>query len=140
MLRSSLLAAIQDPSRAWLVFLVGLILIYREFTAPGRVLPGVLGGVAVVAAIYSLAQNSWSGQALILIVAGVLVLMTQAFLGRFSWLRLALAAIAISVGVHFLTWPQIGLLPVLLTLPLSGMTGFLLRTAVLARRNKVSIE
>ena len=78
MLRSSLLAAIQEPSRAWLVFLAGLIQIYRELAAPGRVLPGVLGGVAVVAAISSLAQNSWSRQALILIVAGVIVLMEDA--------------------------------------------------------------
>jgi hypothetical protein len=43
-------------------------------------------------------------------------------------------------GTHALTTPRIGFIPALAAIPLSGITGFLLRSAVVARRNKVSIE
>ena len=51
--RDSILTALRDPTRAWIVILIGLVLIYREFNAPGRVLPGVFGGVAACVGVYS---------------------------------------------------------------------------------------
>ncbi|HYI97540.1 MAG TPA: hypothetical protein VEX68_28640 [Bryobacteraceae bacterium] len=137
--RISLLRMLDDPNRAWLVLLVGLALIYRECLAPGRVLPGVLGGVAVCVSIYSLFQHPWSGQALVLILAGVALLTIQVF-GRYLWIPGIFAALLITAGVHQLTDPPIGLLPAGLSIPLSGITIFLLKTAVRARRNKVSLQ
>lgn len=137
--RNSFLAALEDPNRAWFVLIVGLLMIYRECTAPGRVLPGVVGGVAVAVALYSLFQKPWSGSALALILLGMGLLLVQTFWRRFR-LALVVAAVLITAGAHLLTTPRIGILPALLAIPLSGITGFLLRTAVLARRNKVSVE
>jgi membrane-bound serine protease (ClpP class) len=137
--RHSLLAALEDPNRAWFVLIVGLLMIYRECTAPGRILPGVLGGVAAAVSIYSLFQKPWSVTALSLILLGIALLIAQAFWRQF-WVALVVAALLVTAGAHLLTTPRIGIFPALLGIPLSGITGFLLRTAVLARRNKVSIE
>ena len=138
MTRDSILAALHDPTRAWFVIMIGVVLIYRELPAPGRVLPGVLGGVAAALActrcFESMAASkrlrcSWEPP--------------RCWSCRLSTILLASALVAqraIDLAVHSLTTPRIGLFPALAAIPLSGITGFLLRTAVLARRNKVSIE
>lgn len=139
MSRDSILAALHDPTRAWFVILLGLVLIYRELAAPGRVLPGVFGGVAACVGVYALFQHPWHAEALGMILAGVALLIVQGF-QKLLWIPAVLAAAMITVGVHTLTEPRIGLFPAVAAVPLSGITVFLLRTAVLARRNKVSLE
>jgi membrane-bound serine protease (ClpP class) len=131
--------AIQDPNRAWIVLLIGLVLVYRECSAPGRVLPGVFGAVAVCAAIYSLFQHPWDSRALLAIIAAIGLMLVQVF-GRYFWLPGIVSAVLLTFGVHRLTYPPIRLLLASLSIPLSGITIFLLRTALLARRNKVSLQ
>jgi membrane-bound serine protease (ClpP class) len=137
--RDSILAALHDPTRAWFVILLGLVLIYRELAAPGRVLPGVFGGVAACVGVYALFRHPCHPAALAMILAGIGLLMIQGF-RKWFWIPLVSGAVLITVGVHTLTEPHIGLFPAFAAVPLSGITVFLLRTAVLARRNKVSLE
>lgn len=137
--RESILTALHDPTRAWIVILIGLVLIYRELMAPGRVLPGVFGAVAVCVGVYSLFRHPWHGEALGMITGGVAVLLLQVF-RKWLWLPLISGSALITAGVHSLTEPRIGLLPAVAAVPLSVITVILLRTAVLARRNKVSLE
>ena len=106
--RDSILTALRDPTRAWIVILIGLVLIYREFTAPGRVLPGVFGGVAACVGVYSLFRHPWHGEALGMIGAGVALIIIQAF-GKWLWIPLIRAPALITAGVHSLTEPRIGL-------------------------------
>jgi membrane-bound serine protease (ClpP class) len=137
--RDSILAALQHPTRAWFVILLGLILIYRELAAPGKVLPGVFGGVAACVGVYALFRHPWHLEALAMILGGIALLIIQGF-RKWFWIPLVSGAILITVGVHTLTEPHIGLFPAFAAVPLSGITVFLLRTAILARRNKVSLE
>jgi membrane-bound serine protease (ClpP class) len=137
--RDSILAALRDPSRAWIVILIGVVLVYREFAAPGRVLPGIFGAVGVCLGFYSLLRHPWHGAALAMIAAALALLILQVFRHWF-WLPLAAGAAFLTFGVHTLTEPRIGLVPALGAIPLSIITVFLLRTALLARRNKVSLE
>lgn len=139
MSRDSILSALDDPNRAWIVLLVGILLICREFTAPGRVLPGVLGGLATTLAIWSLFHHPWRGWALALILSGAGLVVLQAFRHWF-WTPGILGAILICLGARFLTEPQIALLPALGAVPLCGIAAFLLRTGILARQNKVSLQ
>jgi membrane-bound serine protease (ClpP class) len=138
-MRSSILAALEDPNRAWIILLVGLILVFRECTAPGRVLPGVLGAVAICVSIYALFQHPWQVEALLSITAGIGMLFLQ-LLRRYLWIPTITGAILITAGIHLLTVPRIKLGLALLAIPLSGITVFLLKTAVAARRNKVSVQ
>jgi membrane-bound serine protease (ClpP class) len=135
----TLLRALNNPDRAWLVLFVGLVLIYRELTAPGRVLPGMFGALAVIASVYSLFRHPWSGQALSMILAGIVLVVAQAF-GRWFWLPGILGTLLITVGAHRLTFPPISLFSAIWAIPMCGISIFLLRTAVLARRKKVSVE
>ena len=137
--RDTLLSALQDPNRAWLVFFVGLVLVYRELMAPGRVLPGMAGALAVVVSVYALFQHPWSPEALAMIVAGIALVVLQGFV-RWLWLPAAIGALLITLGAHRLTFPPISLFSAIWAIPMSAITVYLLRTAVLARRRKVSVE
>ena len=121
------------------MILLGLILIYRELAAPGKVLPGAFGGVAACVGVYALFRHPWHFEALAMIVGGIALLIIQGF-RKWLWIPLVSGAALITIGVHMLTEPRIGLFPAFAAVPLSGITVFLLRTAVLARRNKVSLE
>jgi membrane-bound serine protease (ClpP class) len=137
--RAAILASLADPNRAWIAILVGIVLIYRELLRPGGVLPGMFGALAVCAGGYSLFQHSWSAPAALMMAAGIALLLLQGF-WLLYWLPTVAAAILITVGAHRLTDPAISWAPAAAAVPLSGATAFLLRTAVRARRNKVSLQ
>ena len=139
MTRNALLAALEDPNRAWLIFLLGIVLIYRELTRPGRILPGMAGAIAIFASVYSIFRNPWSPAALAAIVVGMLLLVSQGF-RTWHWIPGVAGALLITAGVHRLTEPRILLLLAACAIPMSGITVFLLRTAILARRKKLSVE
>ena len=137
--RISILNALADPNRAWIVLLVGLLMVYRELVAPGRVLPGVFGAVAITTATYSLAQHELRTGAAMMIVAGIACLVVQGFRHWF-WLPTATAAVLITWGAHKLTARPISLPVAAGSIPLCAVSGFLLRTAVIARRKKTSVD
>jgi membrane-bound serine protease (ClpP class) len=137
--RASILASLADPNRAWIAILVGVVLIYRELIKPGRVLPGMFGALAVCAGGYSLLQHPWSPIAAVMIFAGIALLVIQGF-WLLYWMPTVAAAILITMGAHGLTDPPIAWAPAAAAIPLSAATAFLLRIAVRARRNKVSLQ
>ena len=55
-LRAALLAFVATPDRAWLMLLAGSLLIARECVAPGRIVPGMLGGIMLLTAGLHLPQ------------------------------------------------------------------------------------
>jgi membrane-bound serine protease (ClpP class) len=52
-LREKVLKIITDPTTAYLLLLLGLAGLYFEFSTPGAVLPGVLGGICLILALYA---------------------------------------------------------------------------------------
>src|SRR6476659_9664559 len=74
-----LLNTLIDPNILPLLFLAGLAGIGFEIFHPGVVLPGALGAVALVTALFgfSILPISWAGLALLLL--GVAMLVTDAF-------------------------------------------------------------
>ncbi len=52
--RTQFLSVITDPSVAYLLLLVGAYGLFLEFTNPGVILPGVLGTIALLIALYAL--------------------------------------------------------------------------------------
>jgi membrane-bound serine protease (ClpP class) len=53
-LRQRLLAWIMDPNIAFLLFALGMLSLYAEFNHPGAILPGVVGLIAIVLAVFAL--------------------------------------------------------------------------------------
>jgi membrane-bound serine protease (ClpP class) len=63
-----LIGIVSHPNVAYLLFLAGLLGIYFELSSPGAVLPGVVGGIALLLALYafSVLPVNLAGLALIL--------------------------------------------------------------------------
>ncbi len=77
--RTNLLAVITNPGIAYILLLVGIYGLLFEFMSPGFALPGVLGGISLLLALFALQLLPVSYAGLALIALGVGLLATEAF-------------------------------------------------------------
>ncbi|MEN3342496.1 MAG: hypothetical protein V7644_1900 [Actinomycetota bacterium] len=139
-----LLNTLIDPNILSLLFLAGIVGIGFEIFHPGIVLPGALGGVALLTALFgfSVLPISWSGLALI--VLGVVLLVVDAHVVTHGALTLS-GLISLAVGMlmlfHNVPAPYHTSLPLVLslTLAIGGFWAFALGKAVQVRRRPVSV-
>ena len=66
-----LLSVIAHPNIAYLLMLLGLVGIYFELSHPGAILPGVLGGVALLLALFALSVLPVNYVGVLLILLGI---------------------------------------------------------------------
>jgi membrane-bound serine protease (ClpP class) len=73
--RSELLSVLTNPNVAYILLLVGVYGIIFEFLNPGGIVPGTIGAIAIVLALYAfqLLPISYAGMALILLGIGLMV-------------------------------------------------------------------
>jgi membrane-bound serine protease (ClpP class) len=73
--REKLLAMISQPNLALLLGIAGLVLLYFEFTNPGFIAPGVIGGICVLLSVlgFSFLPINYVGVLLILLAIGLFV-------------------------------------------------------------------
>jgi membrane-bound serine protease (ClpP class) len=66
--RQKVLSALSDPNIAYILLLIGLAGLYFEFSTPGVVLPGVIGGISLIMAFFAMQTLpvNYAGVALIL--------------------------------------------------------------------------
>lgn len=69
------LGVVSHPNVAYILFLLGLVGLYFELSSPGAILPGVVGGIALLLALYafSVLPVNLAGVALILFGIGLFV-------------------------------------------------------------------
>jgi membrane-bound serine protease (ClpP class) len=69
------LHAISDPNIAYILFTLATIGLITEISNPGMVFPGVIGGISLLLAFYSLGvlDAHWGGIALILLAVGLFI-------------------------------------------------------------------
>jgi membrane-bound serine protease (ClpP class) len=74
--RQSFLARIVEPDVFFLLLIVGVLGLYTEFTHPGMVAPGVIGGICMVLALYAMhiIPVSLAGVFLILLALALFIL------------------------------------------------------------------
>ncbi|MGE5278891.1 MAG: NfeD family protein [Acidobacteriota bacterium] len=70
-----LLGVVSHPNVAYVLFLLGLVGLYFELSSPGAILPGVVGGISLLLALYafSVLPVNLAGLALILFGIGLFV-------------------------------------------------------------------
>jgi membrane-bound serine protease (ClpP class) len=74
--RQKFLITISNPNLAYLLLMLGLLGLYFEFSNPGSILPGVLGGIFLLLAIFSfqILPINYVGLMLILLAIGLFIL------------------------------------------------------------------
>jgi membrane-bound serine protease (ClpP class) len=74
--RQKILSRVLDPNLALVLALAGLLGIYLEVTHPGFVLPGVVGAISLILALFAfnMLPVNWAGAALILLAIVMFVL------------------------------------------------------------------
>ncbi|MEZ8728937.1 nodulation protein NfeD [Vibrio splendidus] len=82
--RFSLLSVITNPNVAYILMLLGIYGLLLEFYNPGVGLPGVLGGICLLLAMYSLQMLPVSYAGLALILLGIALMVAEAFSPSFG--------------------------------------------------------
>lgn len=82
--RSKLLAVISNPSVAYVLMLIGIYGLIYEFSNPGVILPGTVGAISLLLALYAfqLLPINYAGLALILL--GLAMIVAEAFAPSFG--------------------------------------------------------
>ncbi|HKY04564.1 MAG TPA: nodulation protein NfeD, partial [Blastocatellia bacterium] len=140
-LRQRLLMALADPRIAFVLFAIGALCVYFEFQHPGAVVPGVVGSLAVVLALYGfhMLPISLTGVALIALSLGLFVL--EAKVQGFGILGLGGIVAAVTGSLILIDVPNPELrLPLGLVLavvvPFGAILVILLKLALRARHEK----
>jgi membrane-bound serine protease (ClpP class) len=134
-----LLNILIDPNLLYLLFLAGLGGIAYEVFHPGVILPGTLGAVSLILALFgfSIVSINWAGA--VLIAFGVALLLLEAFVTSHGLIGLS-GVIAICAGglMLFRAPGQAGVSPVLVIVigALFGLTLALVATKVVAARHQ----
>jgi membrane-bound serine protease (ClpP class) len=82
--RTKLLAVITNPTVAYLLMLIGIYGLIFEGYSPGAVLPGVVGAIALLLALYSFQLLPVNYAGLALIVLGVVLMSAELFVPSFG--------------------------------------------------------
>ena len=141
--RQSFLARIVEPDVFFVLLMVGVLGLYTEFTHPGMVAPGVIGGICAVLALYAMhiLPVNFAGVLLILLALALFILeakftshgvlavggIVSMMLGAMFLIRSPLTAGGVSLGVAFAA-----------TLPVALITIFLMRLVLRSRKWKTT--
>jgi len=82
--RDKLLGVISDPSLALVLMMVGIYGLLFEFMNPGYVAPGVIGGVCLLLALWSLQMMPINYAGLALILLGIVFFVAEAFVPSYG--------------------------------------------------------
>jgi membrane-bound serine protease (ClpP class) len=140
-LREDLLGWLINPNIALLMLVGGALLIYLEFNTPGTIVPGALGTLMVLLAIFGLNLLPIRYTAVLLLVAALGLLVLEAKVGGHGALAIA-GIVCLTFGMLTLVAapvPEMAISPLIAIGVSAGfgvITVFLLRLAIRARRMK----
>lgn len=86
--RSRLLAVIGNPEIAYLLILLGIYGLIFEFANPGMLFPGVVGGICLLLGLFAMQAMPISYAGLALMVLGIALMISEAFVPSFGALGL----------------------------------------------------
>ena len=142
-LKQRILAALMDPNMAFIILVIGVLALYVEFNHPGAVLPGVVGMICILLAIFALNILPVRYAALALILAAFLLFALEAkfqshgVLGAGGVVAMVIGALLLVDGP--IPEMRVRLLTALaVSLPFGVITVFLMSLALKAHRTKAT--
>src|SRR5580765_4470556 len=139
--RQKFLARIVEPDIFFLLLILGTLGLYAEFTHPGAVVPGVVGGICAVLALYAMHLLPVNLAGIVLIVVAIALFVLEAKYTSHGVL-LAGGIIAMMLGALFLVRSPLtggGVSPLValaVTIPFAGISVFLMRSVLRSRKWK----
>ncbi len=82
--RTKLLAVLTDPNVAYILMLIGIYGLVFEFASPGAVVPGVVGGISLLLALFAFQVVPINYAGLGLILLGVALMVAEAMVPSFG--------------------------------------------------------
>ena len=143
-LREDLLGWLVNPNIAMLLLVGGALLIYLEFNAPGTIVPGAVGTLMVLLAIFALDLLPIRFTAVLLLVAALVLMMLEAKFGGHGVLAIV-GILCLAFGMLTLVAapiPEMRIhiwLAIAISVAFGAITVFLVRLAVRARRMKARL-
>ena len=95
--RSRLLSVITDPNVAYILMMLGIYGLFFELWNPGYVLPGVIGGICLLLALYAFNVLPVNYAGLGLILLGMAFMLAEVFMPSFGALGIG-GVVAMAVG------------------------------------------
>lgn len=141
-LKERILAYLMDPNIAFLILAIGALSLYVEFNHPGAVIPGTVGVVFILVAAFALNLLPTRFAALVLILGAFALFAAEAKFASHGVLTIGGIALLTLGGLLLVDAPipemRVHLATALaVSIPLGGITAFLMSIALKARRNKV---
>ena len=141
-LKERILAYLMDPNVAFILLAIGALALYAEFNHPGAVVPGVVGLIFILLAIFALNLLPTRFAALILILVSFGLFALEAKFATHGVLTIG-GVITLTLGGLLLVDAPIPQMQVhvwtalAVSIPLGIITAFLMTIALRARQNKV---
>ncbi len=141
-LKQRILAWMMDPNVAFIIFAIGMLALYVEFNHPGAVVPGVVGFICILLALFALNILPTRFAALALIVGAFVLFALEAKFQSHGVLAVGGIALMVLGAMLLVDGPipemRVRLVTALaVSIPLGAITVFLMTLVLRARRNKV---
>jgi membrane-bound serine protease (ClpP class) len=141
-LKERILGHLMDPNISFILLAIGALALYAEFNHPGAVIPGTVGIVFILIAVFALNLLPTRFAALALILGGFALFAAEAKFASHGVLTVGGIALLTLGGLLLVDGPipqmRVRLWTALaVSVPLGLITAFLMSIAVRARRNKL---
>jgi membrane-bound serine protease (ClpP class) len=141
-LKQQILNYLMDPNIAFILLAIGALALYAEFNHPGAVVPGTVGVIFILVAAFALNLLPTRFAAIILILAAFALFAAEAKFATHGVLTIG-GIVLLTLGGLLLVDAPIPQMRVHLwtalavSVPLGGITAFLMSIALKAHRNKL---
>ena len=141
-LKQRILAFLMDPNIAFILLAIGALALYAEFNHPGAVVPGTVGLIFILLAVFALNLLPTRFAAVVLILASFVLFALEAKFATHGVLAIG-GIVTMVLGALLLVDAPIPEMRVHLwtalavSVPIGLITAFLMTLALKARRNKV---
>jgi membrane-bound serine protease (ClpP class) len=139
-LRTKILKTISNPNIAYILMMIGLAGLYFEFSHPGAIFPGVIGGISLILAFFALQTLPVNYAGVLLIVLAIIFFIMEMKITSYGLLSVA-GIVSLLLGSLMLfegTTPDMKLSMQVLLPTLIVISGFFVAVASLVFRAQMS--